>query len=110
MGAPSVCVVGAAATRVGRYTGAAVRNTWISEPELLTRVAVEALADAGVTAADVQSAVFTQALPSARQQGFATHMAARLGLRCRGQLAEVLQMGITGGLAFDLAANHVPRL
>jgi acetyl-CoA C-acetyltransferase len=107
VGAPSVCVVGAAATPVGRYAGAAVRNSWISEPELLTRVAVEALADAGVTAADVQSAVFTQALPSALQQGFATHMAARLGLRCRGQLAEVLQMGISGGLAFDLAANDI---
>jgi acetyl-CoA acetyltransferase len=34
-------------------------------------------------------------------------MAARLGLRCTGRIAEVVEMGITGGLAFDQAAADI---
>ncbi len=102
-----VCIVGAAATPVGRRSDPFVPRGAQPEPEELTAIAAAALGDAGLSAADVDSALFTPALPDAPQQGFATHMAARLGLRCRGTLAEVLQMGITGGLAFDQAAADI---
>lgn len=107
MALPRVHLVGAAAVPCGRYAELRGRRGALPEAELLTRVALEALADAGLSARDVDSALFTPAMPDAPQQGFATHVAARLGLRCRGQLAEVLQMGITGGLAFDQAAADI---
>jgi acetyl-CoA C-acetyltransferase len=102
-----VCIVGAAAVPCGRYAEHKGRRGALPEAELLSRVTLEALSEAGLAATDVESAVFTPAMPDSPQQGFATHMAARLGLRCRGQLSEVLQMGITGGLAFDQAAADI---
>ncbi len=107
MASELVAIIGAAAAPVGRYGEHRGIRGGLSEAELLTTIAQHALRDASVTAADVESAVFTPALPDAPQQGFATHMAARLGIRCRGQLSEVLQMGITGGLAFDHAAADI---
>lgn len=104
---PRVSIIGAAAVPCGRYAEHKGRRGALPEAELLSRVALEALAGAGLAPADVDSAVFTPAMPDSAQQGFATHMAARLGLRCRGQLSEVLQMGITGGLAFDQAAADI---
>jgi acetyl-CoA acetyltransferase len=102
-----VCIIGAAASPVGRYSEYRGQRGALPEAELLTQIARAALRDAGVTAADVNTAVFTPAMPESPQQGFATHMAARLGLRCTGQLSEILQMGITGGLAFDSAAADI---
>ncbi|MGA1730236.1 MAG: thiolase family protein [Steroidobacteraceae bacterium] len=102
-----VCIVGAAAAPCGRYAEYRGQRGGLPEAELLTRITLEALADAGIPPEEVGSAVFTPALPESPQQGFASHMAARLGLRCTGQLSEVLQMGISGGLAFDQAAADI---
>lgn len=104
---PRVCIIGAAASPVGRYAEIHGRRGALPESELLTRIARAAMRDAGIESQAVGSAIFTPAMPDAPQQGFATHMAARLGLRCTGQLSEVLQMGITGGLAFDQAAADI---
>lgn len=104
MAIDNVCIVGAAAAPVGRYADPGGPFSASPEPELLGRIAMDALENAGIDRSAVGSAVFTAALPDADQQGLATHMAARLGLRCTGQLSEVAQMGITGGLAFDQAA------
>lgn len=102
-----VCIVGAAAVRVERHAEYKGVRHGLPEAGLLAKVAFDALAEAGLSNRDVDSAVFTPAMPDAPQQGFATHMAARLGLKCHGQLSEVLQMGITGGLAFDQAAADI---
>ena len=101
-----VAIIGAAALPVGRYSRQ-VHSAELPEQERLADVAMNAMAEAAVSAQDVGSAVFTMVTPDTRQMGFATHMAARLGLRCTGQLAEVMEMGITGGLAFDQAASDI---
>lgn len=102
-----VCIIGAAAAPCGRYAEYRGQHGGLPESELLTRITFEALQSAGIPAEEVGSAVFTPALPESPQQGFASHMASRLGLRCKGQLSEVLQMGISGGLAFDQAAADI---
>lgn len=102
-----VCIIGAAAAPCGRYAEYRGQHGGLPESELLTRITLEALQSGGIPAEEVGSAVFTPALPESPQQGFASHMAARLGLRCKGQLSEVLQMGISGGLAFDQAAADI---
>ena len=102
-----VAILGAAAAPVGRYARAAPGQTASSEQDLLAATTLDALRQCGLAGADVDSAVFTMVSPDTRQQGFATHMAARLGLRCRGQLSQVMEMGITGGLAFDQAAADI---
>lgn len=102
-----VAIVGAFAAPVGRYARPHGTRQALSEQDLLSEVAINAMQQAGVASRDVDSAVFTMVSPETRQLGFATHMAARLGLRCKGQLSQVMEMGITGGLAFDQAAADI---
>ena len=102
-----VAILAAEAAPVSRYASAYGARPPVPETDLLCDVSARALADAGIGAADVGSAVFTMVSPATRQQGFATHVAARLGLRCSGQLAQVMEMGISGGLAFDQAAADI---
>jgi acetyl-CoA acetyltransferase len=45
--------------------------------------------------------------PNTPQVGFCVHMASRLGLKCSGQLSEVMNLGISGGLAFDQAMADI---
>ena len=107
MNAPKVAIVGAAAAPVGKYAKPNGAQPAISEQDLLCEISSAAIAEAGVDASDIGSAVFTMVTPETRQLGFATHVAARLGLRCTGQLSQVMEMGITGGLAFDQAAADI---
>ena len=102
-----VAIIGAQAAPVGRYARASKGAAPIPEADLLVRCAVDALGEAGVAAADVGTAVFTTVSPETRQLGFSIHVASRLGLKCRGQIAEVMSMGLTGGLAFDQAAADI---
>jgi acetyl-CoA acetyltransferase len=104
---PGVAIIGAAATPVGRLAPRTGEMAEGFEHEILGRVALQAMAEAGVSPRDIHSAVFTSPPPTTRQLGFGSFMAAQLGLRLRGQLAEVQEMGITGGLAFDQAAADV---
>ena len=62
---------------------------------------------AGVNENDIGSLILTSPTPATRQLGFATFLASRLGLQCQGQISDVNNMGITGGLAFDQACNDV---
>ena len=102
-----VAIVGAAALPVGRLSprGGALAGGF--EHDLLAGIALQAIAQAGVSAADVGSLVLTLPPPSTRQLGLATMLAAHLGLRITGRIAEVVEMGVTGGLAFDQAAADV---
>ncbi|MXW50483.1 MAG: thiolase family protein [Gammaproteobacteria bacterium] len=94
-------VISYAAARVGRLEQARF------EHEILSDLVIDAVRSAGLDKADVGSAVFTAPAPTTRQRAFATFMLSRLGLRCHGQAAEVSNLGITGGLAFDQACADV---
>jgi acetyl-CoA acetyltransferase len=102
-----VAIVAAEATPVGRLAPRDGEKIDRLEHDVLTDVVVRALDGAGIDNTDVGSAVFTLPPANTLQLGFATFMCARLGLTCTGQVAEVVEMGITGGLAFDQAAADV---
>lgn len=106
-GAARAAIVGAAATPVGRLAPRNPDGNSVLEHDVLGDVVLRALDDAGITNADVGSAVFTLPTAATRQLGFATYMCSRLGLHCSGQISEVVEMGITGGLAFDGAVADV---
>ena len=107
MSIPRVAIIGAVAAPVSRYASQYGARPAIKEQDLLCNVAVQAIRQAGVDNESIDSAVFTMVSPDTRQLGFATHIASRLGLRCHGQLSQVMEMGITGGLAFDQAAADI---
>jgi acetyl-CoA acetyltransferase len=102
-----LAIIGAAAVPVGRLAHRGEGPAAFFEHDLLAGVVLDALDDAGIDGDAVGSAVFTLPPANTRQLGFATYMCARLGLRCSGQIAEVVEMGITGGLAFDQAGADV---
>jgi acetyl-CoA acetyltransferase len=105
--AEAVTIIAAAAAPVGRLASRPAEAPQQLEHEVLTEVVLRALDEAGVSGGDVGSAIFTLPPANTLQLGFATFMCARLGFRCTGQVAEVVEMGITGGLAFDQAAADV---
>ena len=102
-----VAIVGAAALPVGRLSPRDGAIALGFEQDILGALVQRMLAEAGVAAAEVGSLVLTLPPPSTRQLGLATMLAAHLGLRCTGRIAEVVEMGITGGLAFDQAAADI---
>lgn len=102
-----VAIVGASAAPVGRWAPKPDDDADSFEHDILGPLALAALAEAGLQTDDVGTAAFTMPSPSTRQLGFATFMAARLGLKCTGSVSEITGMGITGGLAFDQACNDV---
>jgi acetyl-CoA acetyltransferase len=105
--ADRVAIVGASACPVGRLAPKRGEPAARLEHEILADVAIRALAEAGLGTDSVGTAIFTLPPPNTLQLGFATFMCAKLGLRCTGQVAEVVEMGITGGLAFDHAVADV---
>lgn len=100
-------IIGAHALPVGSLMPGDGATGGVFEAERLTPVILAALNNAGVNAEDVGSAIFAANPPSTAQIGFSAYMAARLGLKCSGQLSEVMNMGISGGLAFDHAVADV---
>ena len=94
-------VIGYAATKVGRLEQARF------EHEILADLVITSVSAAGLDKADVGSAVFTAPTPATHQRAFATYMASQLGLNCQAQIAEVSNLGITGGLAFEQACADV---
>ncbi len=94
-------VISYAASKVGKL------DQTRFEHEILADVVIDAVGTAGLDKTDIGSAVFTAPTPATRQRAFATFMASRLGLHCQGQIAEVSNLGITGGLAFEQACADV---
>ena len=94
-------VISYAASKVGKL------DQTRFEHEILADLVIDAVRTAGLDKTDIGSAVFTAPTPATRQRAFATFMASRLGLHCQGQIAEVSNLGITGGLAFDQACADV---
>lgn len=102
-----VAIIAAAAAPVGRWAPRDDDPNALFEQDILGPIVLDALAEAGLTASDVDTAAFTNPSPSTRQLGFSTFMAARLGLKCRGSVSEAVGMGVTGGLAFDAATADI---
>ncbi|MEZ5498675.1 MAG: thiolase family protein [Steroidobacteraceae bacterium] len=102
-----VAIVGAAAHRIGRLAPTDPEQGESFEFDLLLETVASALAGSSIPSQAVGSVLLTLPSASTRQLGMATMLAARLGLRCTGQIATVVEMGLTGGLAFDQACNDV---
>lgn len=100
-------IIGACALPVGRMMPGEGATGGVFEAERLTPVIRRAVREADVEMSDIGSAVFAANPPTTLQLGFSVHMAARLGLKCRGQLSEVANLGVTGGLVFDQAVADV---
>ncbi|MDP3611147.1 MAG: thiolase family protein, partial [Rubrivivax sp.] len=105
--ARSVALIGTAAVPVGRHQSAEDEPLQVLEAEILSRLAAVALVDAGVEKRDIGSMVFSLPRPYTRQKYFATFMANYLRVSCSGTVMEVLGNGMTGGFAFDMAANDI---
>jgi acetyl-CoA C-acetyltransferase len=100
-------IIGTSALPVGRYQTAPDEKLQVVEHELLARLVVEAMADAGVDRSDVNAIVVAQPRPYTRQQYFSTFLTSYLRLPCSGIVMEVLGNGLTAALAFDKAVDEV---
>ena len=107
MSGDSVAIIGASAMRVGKYMTGPGATGSSTEADRLVPVVRDAIERAGISIAEIDTAVFTSNPPSTRQNGFPAFMAARLGLKCRTQISEVGAMGATGAIAFDSAAADI---
>jgi len=102
-----VAIVGAHALPIGIHSRPVGNEPTSLEHESLALVAKAAIDEAGIDHKDIDAAIFTQNPPTTRQLGFGTFMMAQLGLRCSGLVTEVGQLGLTGGVAFDVAGSQV---
>lgn len=102
-----VAIIGASALPVGKFMPGPGATGGTHEAECLVPVILDAMRDADVRADQIDSAFFTMNPPNTPQIGFSVHMASRLGLKCSGQLSEVMNLGISGGLAFDQAMTEI---
>lgn len=97
-----VAVVGVGAVPIGSYTE-------VPDHELLLEAFLEAVGDANVEKRDIDALVFSNPRPYTEQRYFGTFIAGYLGLPLNGLLTEVLGNGMTGGLAFDVAAQQIAQ-
>ena len=77
------------------------------EQDILSELVIKAVRTCQIDKADIGSLILTSPTPATQQLGFATFLASRLGLTCHGQISDVNNMGVTGGLAFDQACSDV---
>lgn len=103
----SVAILGTAAIPVGKWQPPPGAGTQVLEHEVLARLVLEAVADAGVDKSQVGAAVFALPRPYTSQKYFATFMADYLRLPCDGTVMEVLGNGMTGALAFEGACDAI---
>ena len=102
-----VALIGASAVPVGRHQTADDAAVQTLEHEIMTRLVVDAVRDAGVNKEDIQSLVFTLPRPYTRQKYFHTFLIGQLRLACRGSVMEVMGNGMTAALAFDKACDEI---
>jgi acetyl-CoA acetyltransferase len=103
----NVAIIGTSAIPVGRHQTADDAQLQVLEHEIMTRLVIEAVHDAGVEKKDIQSLVFTLPRPYTRQKYFHTFLMGQLRLACRGNVMEVMGNGMTAALAFDQACNDI---
>ncbi|MBS0407356.1 MAG: thiolase family protein [Proteobacteria bacterium] len=103
----AVAIIGTSAIPVGRHQSSNEESLQVLEHEIMTRLVVDAVRDAGVDKNDIQSLVFTLPRPYTRQKYFHTFLMGQLRLSCRGNVMEVMGNGMTAALAFDQACNDI---
>ena len=102
-----VSILGGAALPVGKLQGLSDAGTQHLEREVLAKLIVEALADAGLEKEDVGSMILTLPRPYTQQKYFATFMANYMRLPCDGLVMEVMGNGMTPALTFQTAVDQV---
>lgn len=103
----SVAMVGAAAVPCGRLQTPESASMQVLEHEVLARCVLEAVGASGLPKDSIGAMVFCTPRAYTTQLYFGTFMAHYLGLPSDGILMEVLGNGMTGGLAFDQAAQAI---
>ncbi len=103
----TVCIIGTGALPVGKYQRPRDADIQVLERELLAGVVVAALDDAGIDKEAIGSLVFGIERDYPKQRYFATFMANYLRVAATGTVMEVVGNGMTGGLAFDKAADEI---
>ena len=102
-----VAIVGTSAIPVGRHQTASDAPLQVLEQEIMTRLVIDAVNDAGVDKKDIQSLIFTVPRPYTLQKYFHTFLVSHLRLPCTGNVMEVMGNGMTAALAFDQACNEI---
>ena len=102
-----VAIVGTSAIPVGRHQTASDAPLQVLEQEIMTRLVIDAVNDAGVEKKDIQSLIFTVPRPYTLQKYFHTFLVSHLRLPCTGNVMEVMGNGMTAALAFDQACNEI---
>lgn len=102
-----IAILGAAATPVGKLQTAEDSLVQVLEHEVLAQLIVSAMRDAGLEKSAIGALVFAMCRPYTRQKYFSTFMANYLRLPSPGVVMEVLGNGMTGGYAFDRAADEI---
>ena len=103
----AVAILGTAALPVGKWQTAPGVVPAVLEHEVLAKLVMEAMADAGVDKSDIGSMIFSLARPYTQQKYFATFMANYLRLPCAGSVAEIMGNGMTAALAFQGAVDEI---
>jgi acetyl-CoA acetyltransferase len=102
-----VAILGAAVLPVAKWQQPRDAALQVLEHEVLAKIVIEAVADAGIDKSEVSSLAFAQPRPYTQQKYFATFMANYLRLPCTGSVQEILGNGMTAALAFEAAANDI---
>lgn len=102
-----VALIGASAIPVGKHQQPADAPLQVLEQEIMTKLVVEAAADAGIHKSDIDSLIFTLPRPYTLQKYLHTFLISHLKLACSGSVLEVMGNGMTAALAFDQACNEI---
>ena len=102
-----VAIVGTSAIPVGRHQTKAEEPLQVLEQEIMTRLVIDAVNDAGVDKKDIGSMVMTLPRPYTMQKYFSTFLISHLRLNCQGSVLEVMGNGMTAAVCFDRACDEI---
>src|SRR5437868_15491457 len=95
-----VAIIGTSAIPVGRHQTKGDEPLQVLEQEIMTKLVIEAVRDAGVEKKDIGSMVMTLPRPYTMQKYFSTFLVSHLRLDCTGSVLEVMGNGMTGAACF----------
>lgn len=103
----TVTIISATALPIDKWQTQPEDPIQVLEHEVMAKLVVDAVNEAGIDKQDIGGLSFAMNRPYTLQKYFATFMAAYLKLPSTGTVSEVLGNGMTGGWAFDNAANDI---